>query len=154
MKHTRPFPDPHPIEQTKSFHAQSSWKPTAAQLRRGRVLVLKELSKPHNLTVAQFARLAGKTRSQVYQGIRSRKLLTLSGVGRDQRIPDWQLDRVKKKFTEAMLEEARDVDAWTLYYTLSDQNDAFAGKAPINVVTPGKVEQLVSVLLCQLGIHR
>jgi len=111
-----------------SFRAESRWEPTPNQLQRGRVLLLKEFRKPHNLTVAQFAALAGKSRQQIYKDISSRRLLVLSVGARGQRIPDWQLEEIKKRLTQGLLEAAQGVDEWTLYYALIEPNRDFSGK--------------------------
>lgn len=136
-----------------SFRAESRWEPTPSQLQRGRVLLLKEFRKPHNLTVAQFAAFAGKSRQQIYKDISSRRVLALSVGARGQRIPDWQLEEIKKGLTQRLLEAAQGVDGWTLYHALIEPNRDFAGKRPIEVVTPKSLKRVLDSLLGQLGFH-
>lgn len=136
-----------------SFRATARWKPTVHQLRRGRVLMLKEFWNPRNLTVEQFAKIAKKSRSQIYQYVRRRKLLAISVGRRVQHIPGWQIDDAKKKLTRTMLQKARNVDEWTLYFALSNPNNAFSGKPPIDIVTSGNVDQVACVLIAQFGFH-
>lgn len=140
-------------KQGRSFRAKNRWEPTANQLQRGRALMLKEFRKPHNLTVTQFAELAGKSRQQIYKDLKSKRLLALSVGARGQRIPDWQLEPARKKLTQALLENAPDVDDWTLYYALAEPNEALAGKAPIRAVKIGNLEQILNLVLTQLDIH-
>lgn len=139
--------------QGRSFRAKNQWEPSANQLQRGRALMLKEFRKPHNLTVTQFAEFAGKSRQQIYKELKSKRLLALSIGARGQRIPDWQLEPARKKLTQALLDNARDVDEWTLYYALAEPNEALAGKAPIRAVKAGNLDRILDVVLSQLGIN-
>lgn len=136
-----------------SFRAERRWEPSATELQRGRLLMLKEFRKPHNLPVAKYAELAGKSRQQLYEDIKKHRLLALSIGARGQHIPDWQLDKPKQALTAELLKKAPTVDAWTLYYALSEPNRDFAGKAPIEIVSPGNLSQVLDTLLSQLGIH-
>mgnify|MGYP000153173828 CR=1 FL=1 len=136
-----------------SFRAESPWEPTQNQLQRGRALLLKEFRKPHNLTVVQFATLAGKSRQQIYKDISSRRLLAISVGARGQRIPDWQLEEIKQRLTQGLLEAAQGVDEWTLYHALIEPNRDFAGKPPIETVTSGNLKRTLGTILNQLGFH-
>lgn len=136
-----------------SFRAPQRWIPTATALQRGRVQLLKLFNAPHMLTVPQYAALAGKSRQQIYKDIDARRLLVLSVGARGQRIPDWQLDPVKQRFTQQLLQRATDVDAWTLYNALSQGCESLAGKAPIDKVNPSNIERLLATVLDQLGIQ-
>ena len=137
----------------KFFRAESRWEPSPNQLRRGRALLLKEFRQAHNLTAARFAALAGKSAPQVYKDVGARRLLALSIAGRGQRIPDWQLDEIRRKLTQRLLQRARGVDAWTLYHALIEPNLDFAGKSPIEAVTAGNLERTFGTILDQLGFH-
>ena len=136
-----------------AFRAEKRWEPSATDLQRGRVLMLKEFRKPHNLPVTDFSLLAGKSRQQIYKDVEMRRLLALSIGARGQRIPDWQLDVTRKKLTQALLKKAQDVDEWTLYYALSEPSEALSGKAPLEVVSPGNMGRVLDVLLDQLDLH-
>jgi hypothetical protein len=136
-----------------SFRAAQRWMPSATALQRGRAQMVRAFGEPHLLAVPDFAALAGKSRQQVYKDIESRRLLALSIGARGQRIPDWQLDELKKQLTQALLQRAADVDAWTLYHALSQPSEALAGKAPIDKVRPGNTEQVLRVVLDQLGVQ-
>jgi hypothetical protein len=136
-----------------SFQAEARWEPSATDLQQGRALMLKAFRQPHNLPVTVFAQLAGKSRQQIYKDIEKRRLLALSIGARGQRIPDWQLDETRKKLTQALLEKARDVDEWTLYYALSEPSDALSGKVPVEVVSAGNMGKVLATLLVQLDIH-
>lgn len=115
--------------------------------------MLEEFRKPHNLPVVKFAELAGKSRQQIYKDVEMKRLLALSIGARGQRIPDWQLDPIKKQLTQSLMGKARDVDEWSLYYALSEPNQDFSGKAPVETVTARNIERVLSTLLSQLGIN-
>jgi hypothetical protein len=49
----------------------------------------------HNLPVAAFAKMAGKSRRWISYEIKAGNLLALNVGNRGQRVPDWHLDPVK-----------------------------------------------------------
>lgn len=136
-----------------TFRAEHRWEPSALQIQRGRALMLSEFRKPHNLPVAEFALLAGKSRMQIYKDIEMRRLLALSIGTRERRIPDWQLNVNMKKLTQALLQKAHGVDNWTLYYALSEPCEPLSRKTPLSVVSAGNMGRTLDALLAQLDIH-
>jgi hypothetical protein len=138
---------------TSTFRAEKRWEPSATDLQRGRALMLAEFRRPHNLSVSDFAQLAGKSRQQIYKDVVMRRLLALSIGARGQRIPDWQLDETRKKLTQALLEKAHGVDEWTLYSALSEPSKALSGRAPLDVVSVGNMGSVLDTILAQLDIH-
>ena len=50
---------------------------------------------PHNLPVAAFAKMAGKSRRWISYEIKAGNLLALNVGNRGQRVPDWHLDPLK-----------------------------------------------------------
>jgi hypothetical protein len=143
----------HNTVETRSFRADARWQPDASRLQQGRALMLSEFRKPHNLSVAGFAALAGKSRQQIYKDVEARRLLALSIGARGQRIPDWQLDATRRKLTQALLARAAAVDEWTLYDALTEPSAALDGKVPLDVVRAGNVERVLEAVLAQLSIH-
>lgn len=132
--------------------SKKSWMPTETQLQRGRAAFLKELSRPENLSVADFARLAGKSRAQIYNDINAKRYLALSrGGSRGTRLPDFQLRDEGQALAGALLAKAKDVDAWTLYGLLTEPNDALNGKIPGHAVQRNNLDQIVQLLLSQMG---
>jgi hypothetical protein len=140
-------------EAVSPYRAAKRWTPAANELQRGRALLLKEFRQPHNLPVAAFAALAGKSRQQIYKDVEMRRLLSLSIGAGGQRIPDWQFDETKRALIQALLERTGDVDDWTLYRALSTPHGALSGKAPIVAVTAGTLPRVLKVILAQLGLH-
>lgn len=135
------------------FRAKVRWEPSASQLRRGRALMLKELQNPHNLTLAQFAARTGKSMQQIRKDVRVRRLLALSIGSGKPRVPDWQLDPVKKRLARTLMASAPTVDMWTLYHVLTEPADALSGKTPIRAISPMNSKDVVNVVLGRLGFH-
>jgi hypothetical protein len=136
-----------------ALRADTPWQPSASDIQRGRAALLHEFEQPHNLPLTEFARLAHKSRQQIYKDIAARRLLALDVGRRGQRLPDWQLDPAALQLTQALLAGARDVDAWTLYHALSAPAPALDGQAPVQAVQRGKVEALARLLLDGLGLQ-
>lgn len=135
------------------LRAEARWQPSPSQLRRGRALMLKELRKPHNITLAQFAARAGKSRQQIRKDLRIRRLLALSVGSYGLRIPDWQLDPVKARFARSLMARAPNVDMWTIYQVLTEPAEALSGRAPIGAVSPTNGKDMIDLLLSRLGFH-
>jgi hypothetical protein len=134
--------------------SDSAWQPTESDIQHGRALMLDEFSHPSNLGVVGFARLAGKSRAQIYNDIRANRYLTLSlGGRRGIRLPDFQLRAEGQKLAESIMKKAQDVDAWTLYALLTEPNEALDGKSPAQAVNRKNLDQFVFVLLAQLGLE-
>ena len=137
-----------------SLRAATSWAPTAADVQRGRAALLHEFERPHNLPLADFVRLAHKSRQQIYKDIAARKLLALDVGRRGQRIPDWQLEAPGLQLTRAVLQAAEDVDAWTLYRALAEPCEALGGQSPAAIANRGNVDSIARVVLASLGVQR
>ncbi|MCK2094537.1 tyrosine-type recombinase/integrase [Thauera aromatica] len=106
-----------------------------SDFQRERMDMLETYEAPHNLPVTQFARLAGKSRDQINREIKAGKLLTLSMGNRGQRIPEWQLDPLKSKLVQAVLQQVKDVDSWQLYRSLLQSREALSGQSAIDVIS-------------------
>lgn len=140
-------------EKANLLKAGTLWEPSATELQRGRVVILREFDDPRNLPLAEFAKLARKSRQQIYKDIAARRLLALSVGVRGQRLPDWQLDPTSLKLTQEVLVRAEDVDAWTLFHALSEPMDRLQGKSPLTAVRPGNFASVVKTVLNSLGIR-
>ncbi len=147
-----------PVEQTlarkaAALRADISWVPSQTDIQRGRALLLEAFEQSHNLPLPDFARLANKSRQQIYKDIEARRLLALNVGPRGQRLPDWQLDPVKQQLTQIVLQAALDVDAWTLYRALSEPLEGLAGRSPVEVVTADSVNAVAKAVFNVLGVH-
>lgn len=136
-----------------ALRAGTRWKPGKTDIQRGRAALLAAFAQPHNLPLADFAALANKSRQQIYRDIEARRLLALNVGGRGSRLPDWQLDPVKRQLTGAVLQGATGVDGWTLYHALSEPLEGLAGRSPVEAVTVDSVDEVAKAVFNVLGIH-
>lgn len=136
-----------------ALRADTRWAPRETEIQRGRAAVLEAFDQPHNLPLADFARLANKSRQQIYKDIEARRLLALNVGPRGQRLPDWQLDPVTQRLTQIVLQAAPEVDAWTLYRALSEPLEGLAGRSPVEAVTADSVDAVAKAVFNVLGVH-
>lgn len=135
------------------LRADTRWVPGETDIQRGRAALLEAFDQPHNLPLPEFARLANKSRQQIYKDIDTRRLLALNVGPRGQKLPDWQLDSVTQQFTQGVLQRATEVDNWTLYRALSEPLEGLGGRSPIDVVTAASVDEVTKAVFNVLGIH-
>lgn len=136
-----------------ALRANTRWTPGETEIQRGRTTLLEAFDLPHNLPLPDFARLANKSRQQIYKDIGARRLLALSVGPRGQKLPDWQLDPVKQRLTQTVLEGTEGIDNWTLYRTLSEPLEGLDGRSPIDAVAVQSVDAVVKAVFNVLGVH-
>lgn len=136
-----------------ALRADTRWSPRETEIQRGRAAMLEAFEQNHNLPLPDFARLANKSRQQIYKDIEARRLLALNVGPRGRRLPDWQLDPVKQRLTQIVLQAAPEVDTWTLYRALSEPLEGLAGRSPAEVVTADSVDAVARVIFNVLGVH-
>lgn len=122
-------------------------EPAISNAQRERMILLDILEAPHNLSVADYGKLAGKSRRWITYEITAGNLLSISLGNRGQRVPDWQLDPLKRQLTQAALKQTqRGVDTWHIYHALTRPHDAFGGLPPIEAVTEGNLSAVVRIV--------
>ncbi|KAF0808613.1 hypothetical protein A167_02578 [Alcanivorax sp. S71-1-4] len=136
-----------------ALRADTRWAPRETEIQRGRAAMLEAFEQPHNLPLPDFARLANKSRQQIYKDIEACRLLALNVGPRGRRLPDWQLDPVKQRLTQIVLQAASEVDAWTLYRALSEPLEGLAGRSPVEAVTADSVDAVAKAVFNVLGVH-
>ena len=136
-----------------ALRAGSRWQPGETDIQRGRAALLKAFGQPHNLPLPEFARLANKSRQQIYKDIDARRLLALNVGPRGQKLPDWQLHPVKQQLTQAVLQQAEGVDHWTLYRALSEPLEGLGGRSPVDAVTADSIGEMARAVFNALGVH-
>lgn len=146
------------VEQTlarkaAALRANTRWRPGETEIQRGRAVLLEAFEQSHNLPLPDFARLANKSRQQIYKDIEACRLLALNVGPRGRRLPDWQLDPVKQRLTQIVLQAASEVDAWTLYRALSEPLEGLAGRSPVAAVTADSVDAVAKAVVNVLGVH-
>jgi hypothetical protein len=140
---------------TKAATLTSSarWQPTTTELQHGQVQLLNEFNAPHNLPLVRFAELSNKSRQQIYKDIAAKRLLSLSIGKRGIRIPDWQLKQYPLELTRRLLAKATDVDDWTIYHAMLQPYEALQGNTPVSIVNKGNIDEMVAMLMRDLGFH-
>jgi hypothetical protein len=141
------------VRKAAALRADNRWAPRETEIQRGRAALLDVFDQPHNLSLPDFASLANKSRQQIYKDIGARRLFALNVGRRGQKLPDWQLDPVKQRLTQAVLQSAPEIDAWTLYHALSEPLEGLGGRAPLETVTADSVDAVAKAVLNVLGVH-
>ncbi|WP_068636377.1 integrase [Thauera butanivorans] len=136
-----------------TLRADTRWVPGETDIQRGRAALLEAFDRPHNLPLPEFARLANKSRQQIYKDIDARRLLALNVGPRGQKLPDWQLDPVKRHLTQTVLQGAAEVDNWTLYRALSEPLEGLGGRSPVEAVTADSVDEVARAVFNALGMR-
>jgi hypothetical protein len=139
----------------RALRADVRWTPTPTAIQRGRQVLLAVFDSPQNLPLPEFARLAHKSRQQIYKDLAAKppRLLALSVGPRRQRLPDWQLDPLRLRLTQEVLEASDEVDAWTVYHALSEPLDGLRGRSPVEAVSAANLPQVVKAVRGVLGLH-
>jgi len=120
-----------------AVHLPEYAQPKLSEVQRERLQVLETFEAPHNLTVANYAKLAGKSRRWITYEVQAGNLLSIHMGHRGQRVPDWQLDPIKRKLVQAVLKQVpRRIDTWNIYHALLQPYDALGGRPAIEVVGP------------------
>lgn len=118
-------------------------KPKLSELQRERLKVLKVFEGPDNLVVADYARLAGKSRRWITYEIQAGNLLSIQLGNKGQRVPVWQLEPIKRQLTQSVLRQLpRGIDGWTIYQALLMPQDVLSGRSAIDAVTAENVSML------------
>ena len=136
-----------------ALRSGSRWTPGETDIQRGRAAMLEAYERPHNLPLPQFARLAHKVRQQIYKDIDAGRLLALNVGPRGRKLPDWQLDPIKLRLTQAVLQRAPGVDAWTLYRALSEPLEGLEGRSAVEAVTEDSIDAAAKAVFNVLGVH-
>jgi len=85
--------------------------------------------------VAAFAKLAGRSRDQIHREIKTGQMLAVSFGNRGRRIPDWQLDLVRRQLVQSVRQRAPALDAWNVYWALLQPCECLDGRAAADDVT-------------------
>lgn len=136
-----------PLQRLSAVRAPKKEEPAISNTQRERMILLDILEAPHNLSVAEYAKLAGKSRRWITYEITAGNLLSISLGNRGQRVPDWQLDPLKRQLVQTVLKKTtRDVDSWQIYHALTRPYEAFGGASPIEALTPENLHAAVRVV--------
>ena len=142
-----------PLHARRPRCADTRWAPNETDVQRGRAVLLEAFNQPHNLPPTEFAKLADKSRQQIYKDILARRLLALNVGPRGQKLPDWQLDPVKQQLTQTVLQEVEGIDHWTIYRALSEPLEGLGGRSPVDAVTHGTIDDVAEAVFNVLGVQ-
>lgn len=125
-------------------------QPKLSDLQRERLKRLETFEGPDNLVVADYAKLAGKSRRWITYEIQAGNLLSIQLGNKGQRVPVWQLDPLKRQLVQAILKQTpRGVDTWDIYHALLRPHDALGNRSPIDAVTSENMKIAVRVAVEQ-----
>lgn len=122
-------------------------KPQPSPLQRERMKLLDLFEAAHHLRVVDYATLVGKSRRWISYEIQARNLLALSMGHRGLRVPDWQLDPLKRRLVQSVLASTPpDIDAWQIYHVLTEAHESLGGRSPIGAITVRNLDCLVGLV--------
>jgi len=81
-----------------------------SDVQRERMELIEVFESPHNLLVAAYAKMAGKSRRWISYEIKAGNLLALNVGNRGQRVPDWHLDPNKHALIQAVMKLRDEVE--------------------------------------------
>ena len=103
-----------------------------SDIQRQRMELVDVFEAPHNLPVAEYAKMAGKSRRWISYEIKAGNLLALNLGNRGQRVPDWHLDPVKHALIQAVLAD-QGRRPWQIYNAPAAARDAARPLGPGSV---------------------
>lgn len=151
---TAPTPDmleaPASVRRLSAVRMPEYARPRLSEVQRERLKVLETFEAPHNLSVADYAKLAGKSRRWITYEIQAGNLLSIHMGNRGQRVPDWQLDPLKRRLVQSVLKQVpRGLDTWAIYHALLQPYDALGGRAAIEAVNPKNLHLAARLIAAQ-----
>lgn len=114
-----------------------------SDIQRERMELVDVFEAPHNLPVAEYAKMAGKSRRWISYEIKAGNLLALNLGNRGQRVPDWHLDPVKHALIQAVLKLARGSDPWQIYHALLEPRAMLRGRSALESATATNLDKLI-----------
>lgn len=143
-------PVPASVHRLSAVHLPEYARPRLSAMQRERMQLLETFEAPHNLTVAEYAKLAGKSRRWITYEIQAGNLLSIHMGNRGQRVPDWQLDPIKHKLIQAILKQVpRGIDTWHIYHALLRPYDALGKLPAIEAVSPTNLHLAARLVAAQ-----
>ena len=149
-----PTPDaplvPASVHRLSAVHLPEYARPRLSEAQRERMQLLETFEAPHNLPVAEYAKLVGKSRRWITYEIQAGNLLSIHMGNRGQRVPDWQLDPVKHKLIQAILKQVpRSINTWHIYHALLRPYDALGKLPAIEAVGPTNLHLAARLVTAQ-----
>ncbi|HEJ5841579.1 TPA: integrase arm-type DNA-binding domain-containing protein [Pseudomonas aeruginosa] len=114
-----------------------------SDIQRQRMELVEVFEAPHNLPVAEYAKMAGKSRRWISYEIKAGNLLALNLGNRGQRVPDWHLDPVKHALIQAVLKLTRGADPWQIYNALLQPRAKLRGGSALESVSATNLDKII-----------
>jgi hypothetical protein len=114
-----------------------------SDIQRQRMELVDVFEAPHNLPVAEYAKMAGKSRRWISYEIKAGNLLALNLGNRGQRVPDWHLDPVKHALIQAVLKLTRGADPWQIYNALLQPRVKLRGGSALESVSATNLDKII-----------
>jgi integrase len=131
--------------------------PKISDLQREHLRLLEIFEGPDNLAVADYAKLAGKSRRWITYEIQTGNLLSIQLGNKGQRVPTWQLDPIKRQLVQSVLRKMpREVNTWDIYHALQHPHELLDNRSPIDTVTSQNMTSVTQVVVkqCLQKTHR
>lgn len=139
-----------PAQRLSAVHMPEYARPRLSEVQRERLQVLETFEAPHNLSVADYAKLAGKSRRWITYEVQAGNLLAIHMGNRGQRVPDWQLDPLKRRLVQSVLKQMpRGIDTWNIYHALLHGYDELGGRPAIEAVRPANVHVATRLVIAR-----
>ena len=122
---------------------RSAMEEPLSDIQRERMALVDVFEAAHNLPVAEYAKMAGKSRRWISYEIKAGNLLALNLGNRGQRVPDWHLDPVKHALIQAVLKLSRGADPWKIYQALLQPRATLRGRSALESVTATNLDKLI-----------
>ena len=114
-----------------------------SDIQRERMALVDVFEAAHNLPVAEYAKMAGKSRRWISYEIKVGNLLALNLGNRGQRVPDWHLDPVKHALIQAVLKLSRGADPWQIYNALLQSRAKLRGRSALESVSATNLDKII-----------
>jgi hypothetical protein len=125
-------------------------KPRVSEVQREHLKLLEIFEGPNNLSVADYAKLAGKSRRGITYEIQMGNLLSLQLGNRGQRVPTWQLEPLKRQLVQSILRKMpRGLNTWDIYHALQQPHESLDNRSPLDAVTIGNMAMVVNLVVSQ-----
>ena len=125
---------------------RSALQQPLSDIQRERAELVDVFEASHNLPVAEYAKMAGKSRRWISYEVKAGNLLALSLGNRGQRVPDWHLDPIKHALIQALLKLNRDADSWQIYTVLLQPCVRLRGRSALESVNATNLDEIIMML--------
>ncbi|MDG3713941.1 integrase arm-type DNA-binding domain-containing protein [Pseudomonas aeruginosa] len=124
---------------------RKAWEEPMSDVQRQRMVLVDLFEASHNLPVAEYAKMAGKSRRWISYEIKAGNLLALNLGNRGQRVPDWHLDPAKHALIQALLKLNRTAEPWSIYHALTAPCPGLRKRSAIESVTFDNLNKLIGL---------